>query len=1730
MRKKATYWGLGLAVALGLTVTAATSWQPTALFGSAIQTVAEGDATEGDDAGDTDADLEYKLPVSFTPADSTELKLSENVSQIEVAFKRDLKSINRMIEGDIQVLKGTEVIQTISPNDLDAVSYHAIDPYRLVLKINPLNQVGEYTIKFPAGLCTVEASNGTSSVETLAFEVHYTVVKDFAYDVTPGVGTYLPGLLKGQKYEITFPGATKVEIDQDIADPDEGTSTTAGARFMRRQTNNYYLASSVTLSAEGNKVTATVDQDAFYNCSSTAYYYFYLVLPEGALKITDAEGTVTSPEYTIGNYYTVAIPPSAVELTPAGNSKEMFAPEDMKNFTVKFNGVQGVKMGTIASYKTAYLRSYNPETGVAATTNVATYNVVENADGTYSYTMKDATSATAQLNNPQLWEKGYYVFVLPASSFSALTCDGKQTNCTLTTVLPPFYVDGVSTMSAVVAPEPGIVNPEYGLNTVKLTFTSAMEAMPDKIIKIYKKGTESTILYSFDPTNTNYVVAENSNKTWAINFPTLENVSGEYVIDVPEGTFRQNSGSYLNNEALELTYTFPETTPMVATPANGSYLLTTDGGLNEVTLTFPGATKVELVDPDATTNVWQGAYADGATTNKSVVEPTVDGTAIKLTLKTPVTAANANWFWFKLPGNFYKVTVDGKEYINPPTYLRYRVQAYGAPTIAPAQGTVGVDQLKEITLTPPAGYKFVKPTSSSAYARLFYDAVGIYGSMNTSSSNGAIDYEYKCANDSAASLIVGPNNSVTLVPKAGYNVDALSAGNYVLRCTGGSTGFLRLVPEDNESATAVYWSCPFDTYYTVTSDIKTVNLDFSCPSTVEVLPETFYLSAPEGGKLENFEGIETPKLGFIVKGNTSTGYDLTATLEADGRVKLELDSANYAKLNTALNKLSGDSRTIVLMNYNGTTKGSSLKAGIWKIPTTDGFDINAAQTIEVRVTGPVTDPIYTFTPASGIIKVAEHPTGIDQINIAVDYYLSLMPDYEANPTGMILKDGQTFGTFNTYQTEVNNDGEVVLSLLPALTESGEYTIVFPRGFFKVGALEATSKEMSVKYTVEGLEALEVESVTPANGSVLTSFTGVTVNFKGDVEIASAVANDIIYSVQNPAAGAATNVGFALEAVVNPDKKSILLTFSEEDEALLKEAGQWPVTNPGYYNIPIDANHIVITAADGTMYGNTYMGVQYEVIPETNVAYTPAEGKYFAELNEITATFDGMKTVAPLEFAFGTPSLKKGETTYTLSTPVVEGNKLTFTVDPAPTEVGDYVFNIPAHLYTLTPTDEHFAAYQNPELTHTFTIMEKPSLVRSTPANEAIVAYIANVNLLFSAPAERNKAVTEPATLTCNGDVIGSLTNKNVTYPTNEDDPNSVDFAFFREKMSTPGAYKFTVPAGFFTVLGVPTDEIVINFTIEEPVEWTIEPKANSMITSLPAVTLTFDGIDEIVDNKLQPDEEEGAGAVTIVNLGGSSNYSFTTTIEGNKVILTTNIDTVTPGQTLVTIPTGAYTLKKGNKSMPNQEIIVTYNTSNVPVPELTGFILDQDGNFRQNSFAANLTATLPEGTTYDMWLPGNVGALYSVDQNNVIEGSNLCQWYYDFDEYGSAKGKQAVTLLCNQPLEGDDAIKVEPGNYCIRFKKGTIMVTTEAYALDPDDPDNEKNMNTTLVGNTDIFYYYSVLEGTAGAVDSVFGDADSFNIYSVDGKIIKLNASKQDVMELENGVYIINGRTCYMRK
>ena len=238
----------------------------------------------------------------------------------------------------------------------------------------------------------------------------------------------------------------------------------------------------------------------------------------------------------------------------------------------------------------------------------------------------------------------------------------------------------------------------------------------------------------------------------------------------------------------------------------------------------------------------------------------------------------------------------------------------------------------------------------------------------------------------------------------------------------------------------------------------------------------------DGSKVEELSRIELlfPDLDEVGIGNGSP------TLSKDG--------GQPTKLNDA--ELDWDIWNKATLNISPAI----TEAGVYTVSFPEGYFVDA------QGNGlPAFTLTYTIGGAEAAVNVQATPADGSTVE-ELGYIELVFPDYEeiniANGRISISKDGGEPSKLNDAQLDWDVWNKATLSIVPAITEAGVYTISFPEGYF-VDASYNALPAFTLTYTVkpgEGGKELKVEA-SPANGSTVGELSRIELVFPDYSEVA-----------------------------------------------------------------------------------------------------------------------------------------------------------------------------------------------------------------------------------------------------------------------------------------------------------------------------------------------------------------------------------------------------------------------------------------------------------------------------------------------------------------------------------------------------------------------------------------------------------------------------------------------------
>ncbi len=320
------------------------------------------------------------------------------------------------------------------------------------------------------------------------------------------------------------------------------------------------------------------------------------------------------------------------------------------------------------------------------------------------------------------------------------------------------------------------------------------------------------------------------------------------------------------------------------------------------------------------------------------------------------------------------------------------------------------------------------------------------------------------------------------------------------------------------------------------------------------------------------------------------------------------------------------------------------------------------------------------------------------------------------------------------------------------------------------------------------------------------------------------------------------------------------------------------------------------------------------------------------------------------------------------------------------------------------------------------------LVTTEPA-QGVLAEFGTPNLVFGTIPTPNKACTEPAILTYNGETISEIytyqTAKLQQYTEGQVD-ESVRIVFVTKKLTDPGVYKVHVPAKYFVFNKLEdspqySKELELEYIIPEPTKIISVPAAG-FVKSVPAeITVEFPGYVSIIDNKIPPNDDKEN------SIAFDSYYDVTTyqdgdgnmTIDGNKITFKIGSKPITGAGTYALIfYNGSITLvdAQGNKT----DILYTriaWTIALIPAPVIS----PAEGDVYE---IGDISFTLTDGT-FGIFV--GLPSLFK-DKNGEV-GEKITYWN---KEKAIVRGDKTANFVM------DDGPVTTPGKYIVRLGKSSF--------------------------------------------------------------------------------------------
>ena len=618
---------------------------------------------------------------------------------------------------------------------------------------------------------------------------------------------------------------------------------------------------------------------------------------------------------------------------------------------------------------------------------------------------------------------------------------------------------------------------------------------------------------------------------------------------------------------------------------------------------------------------------------------------------------------------------------------------------------------------------------------------------------------------------------------------------------------------------------------------------------------------------------------------------------------------------------------------------------------------------------------------------------------------------------------------------------------------------------------------------ELINDLEPTSVSVADNAIIDSFDKLTLTFDEDVNIHTLEGGVLSLLITDLTTNAKVDAEIAAEGkTVTVTPSSPLINTHKYDIYINNEVivnKEYIETN-GKYGRYMKGKDINFTFfKDYATYDFMTDPIAGSTVRELRtIKCTQKEGtdSYY---NAISITRQEGKEVYVID------SNRKRVTTCKIEDNIVSG--FTLTLENPITTSGEYTVVIEDSVYV---TGEGFGQEKNASPVYLkYTVLSAPQAVitvdSSDPANESTVESLSQVMIEFS-----EEVYGKDETVYFYNPV------NYVQYPaTFQVNPKNrkVAMVSLAEPITEAGNYRLTLEEGVvgdqaWNDSGYMTGKVNVGTTLFFTVgsgsqggddsQWKTDPENGSTVTSLKTIHVWNTTVSEMAG---------GAGKITVkrdgVELEKISDTSFG--VDWNELIISTSVEYTEDG---------TYTFE---------------------APE--GFFLDGSGN------------ALP-AVTFTYYIGNGGGAVTSDWKTDPADGSTVTSlktihvWNTTVSAMAGGDGKITVKR------DGVELEKISDANYGEDWNELVISTSVEytqdgTYTFEAPEGFFVDDSGNALPAVT--FTYYI---GEAAGIDNINADADGkVNVYSLDGKTVKMNATNDELKSLR-GIYIINGKKVIRRK
>lgn len=769
-----------------------------------------------------------------------------------------------------------------------------------------------------------------------------------------------------------------------------------------------------------------------------------------------------------------------------------------------------------------------------------------------------------------------------------------------------------------------------------------------------------------------------------------------------------------------------------------------------------------------------------------------------------------------------------------------------------------------------------------------------------------------------------------------------------------------------------------------------------------------------------------------------------------------------------------------------------------KIPA-GAFDFDISNTVALS-------PEYTFT-----YTVTGENAGIDytitldpapgKVEKLTTFTLTFNGVESATPTTKITDYDNsdyliTLGDWNEVYTVDPVEGSQTSFILTPMWEEeftikGTYKLNIPEGgFYFNGDTKLINDAYSPTYTIEGPKEPTVTYVAePAAGNV-SSLEYVALTFTPSI----------------------TSINDIDANVVLTKGDEVLETIAVAD-LMLTDFGPIPTVSANFSKEYTEIGTYTITFPAGfaSLEGgltNEEIKLTYNMLSQTgeyNIVVNPAEGTV-SELRTITVTYEGVGSlsvpsdIGPSQFPYyGTVnedgSINKVQFGLTSS---ASRNTITMsTTNTKPiTTPGKYAVVIPAgyvEIDGVLSTEDVRFDYTIEGESAEFTLVADPE------AGDVLAKDLYEINITFEGAkaVEFHDMGSYPSVYAITEDGKRG-TQFYGTYDTHDTGFTYTMVSQHRGNL-VPGKYQFIIPINYATITGsndVTTTlvkEIVIDYTVienENQVITVIAPTPEQKLESLYHFEISFEGATEVVLNEEK--KMTGAYLYQITDEGKKFYSDLIAMATPNGAMLDVMAEAATEeGEYLLVIESGLFNVD----GLENKELNYTYYIEAIPVTNRPMEIDVEEGIVDS---LKDFTLTFPDNEVVEIYEGNHIEIILFTSQATDLNRNDL--------DFGMPTIAFEIEINGNEiKLIGHTEVTAA-GNYYLIIPEGFFLV------------DGKRSAERT-------FEYH-----IAAGVEGIFSDAEELNVYNVNGVLILRNAKASDLKQLDNGIYIVNGKKIFLTK